>query len=84
MTYFINYHTGAGNTTDDFDSLFDAMLDADDGVSYTQGNITIEDAKGGIIAQRSWFGYKYDPDEDECENPIKFGSFGFYADWVIA
>lgn len=77
--FIINYGTGAGNEeTSDFEL---AMETADNGAAYTQQNIKIEDENGNVIAQRTWYGTICGI--EECENPISFGTFGFYADWVI-
>ncbi len=79
MTYTINYHTGAGNFEFDGD-LWDAMTKADEDASYTQQPITIEDRDGNEVARRAWVGVL--TGLDEVENPIQFGDFGYYTDWV--
>lgn len=75
----INYNTGAGNDT--AVTLQDAMRTADEGASYTQCNIDIEDEDGNIVAQRQWCGCT--TDIELCDNPIDFGDFGFYGDWIV-
>jgi hypothetical protein len=76
--YVINYHTGAGNKEVNGD-LQAAMAEADAGATYTQQPITIEDEDGTEIARRPWYGVT--TGIEDCENPIQFGTFGFYADW---
>lgn len=77
--YYINYNTGAGNDT--ADTLEEAKRIADDGACYTQHPIVIEDEDGNEVSRRSWYGAKYNADDD-CVDPILFGSFGFYSDWT--
>ena len=56
-------------------------------VAYTQQDIKIYavDENGYINDNlemvRIWCGYEYRPEEEPCENPICFGTFGFYSDW---
>lgn len=78
-TYYINYNTGAGN--DYADTLEEAMQIADANACYTQQNITIEDIDGNAVAIRRWWGVEYDPETDYCEDPIDYGSWGYYGDW---
>lgn len=77
--YYINYQTGAGNDT--ADTLEEAKRIADEGAAYTQQPIVIEDEDGNEVSRRSWYGVKYNADDD-CVDPILFGSFGFYSDWT--
>ena len=82
MTYFINYHTGAGDEW--FEGTLDeAKIKADAEAAFTQQNITIEDEDGNTISTRPWCGVSYDEDDLDmwCEDPIVFGTFGFYSDW---
>jgi len=81
--YRICYHTGAGDTT--AETLEEAMRIADQGAAYTQQDISIEDADGNEVARRRWCGVEYDEDDEDlyCEDPICFGSFGYYSDWYI-
>jgi hypothetical protein len=76
--YTINYHTGAGNLEIDSD-LQDAMSVADEGATYTQQPITIEDEDGNEVARREWYGVTTGIEDQQ--NPIQFGTYGFYADW---
>lgn len=77
--YYINYHTGAGDEVTE--TLNDAMKIADDGACYTQQNITIEDDKENIVAQRTWYGVQANIEYDE--DIIDFGSFGYYGPWEL-
>lgn len=81
MEYYINYHTGAGKEiASDLDG---AKRIADSGTAYTQEAITIHDDTGAEVTRRNWYGLAYDPDSDtETEDPICFGDFGYYGDWV--
>lgn len=81
MTYTINYHTGAGNFEFDGD-LSDAMNQADSDAAYTQQSITIEDEDGNEIARRPWCSMLTGIEDQQ--NPIRFGDFGYYADWYEA
>jgi len=78
-TYKINYHTGAGDTEFTGDILL-AMATADSGAVYTQQPITIEDEDGNEVARRQWYGVL--TGIEDCQNPIQFGDFGYYADWI--
>ena len=77
MKYNVRYNTGAGDELG-IETLDEAKRIADEGAAYTQCDIVIEDEDGEEITRRIWYGVK--PDEDE-ENIINFGDFGFYADW---
>lgn len=70
--YTINYNNGIKAWWDV--DLEMAMEIADDGASYTQSNITIEE-DGDIVAIRRWYGV---PDN---ESDINFGEYGHYSDW---
>ena len=78
--YYINYYTGAGNFTYD-GTLEEAKKEADKGAGYTQQSYAILDEDENVVAVRRWCGMEYDMEEDGEENPILFGSFGYYADW---
>lgn len=79
MEYTINYHTGAGNETIESDDLEAVKAQADEGAAYTQQPITIEDENGKEVARRTWYGTEIS--EGDAEDPIEFGSSGFYGDW---
>lgn len=85
MKFYIDFGTGAGNFYEE--SLEKAMEAADEEVAYTQQDIKIYavDENGYINDNlemvRIWCGYEYRPEEEPCENPICFGTFGFYSDW---
>ena len=34
------------------------------------------------VAIRNWYGVAYDEEEAYEENPICFGDFGYYGDWI--
>ncbi len=81
QTYKINYHTGAGDAEFTGD-IWGAMAEADSGAAYTQQPITIEDEDGNEVARRPWCGVL--TGIEDCQNPIQFGDFGYYADWYEA
>ena len=82
MKYTINYGTGAGNET--AKTLEEAIIKADKGAAYTQHDIIITDGNGSEVARRKWWGVQHNPEEDESENSIEFGTYGYYSDWQIA
>ena len=82
MKYYINYHTGAGNEWIE-GTLEEAMAAADRGAAYTQENITVEDESRSVVASRNWYGVDYASADVAEENPIRFGDYGYYADWCI-
>lgn len=76
--YYINYNTGAGNF--EFEgTLEEAMKAAEEGLCYTQQNVSIE-LDGEQVAYLPWWGAQ--PEEDEVVT-CQFGSFGYYGEWVI-
>lgn len=77
--YIVKWHTGVED--DAFDTLDDAMRFADANACYTQQNITIEDEDGNIICERHWWGTAID-DDDDLIDPIDFGAYGYYDDWL--
>ena len=79
MRYYINYHTGTGNEW--ANTLEEAKILADNEASYTQKDIIIEDEFGNEVLRRPWWGTQYSGENEEEENPILFGSFGYYGDW---
>lgn len=78
--YYIDYGTGAGNEWV-HGTLEDAKAIADEGATYTQCSITIQDSDYSDICTRHWDGSTYDKDMVDDENPIIFGDYGFYSDW---
>ena len=82
--YMICY--GAGVIDYCTGTLQDAMDRADDGARYTCRGIDINDREGNLIAARRWYSIPYcgeeNPDYYE-ENPIIFGSHGYYGDWEV-
>jgi hypothetical protein len=81
MSYSIRYGTGAGDMTG-IDDLDTAKERADEGATYTQNSIVIEDEDGDEVCRRPWVGVRYDPNnpDTECFDRIDFGEFGYYAD----
>lgn len=80
MSYSINFGTGAGNESG-FKTLEEAKEYANKQAAYTQLAITIEDPEGNLVCRRPWRGTQLDPSVDPSEDPIEFGSFGYYSDW---
>ena len=81
--YLVDFGTGAGNVT--AETLSEAQAIADAEACYTGCGICIIDTvKSEVVAQRRWWGVDYDIDAKmgvECEDPITFGSAGYYDDW---
>lgn len=78
--YRVDYQTGAGNF--EADTLGEAMDLADQGAAYTQKDIIIYDENGEEAARRQWWGVPTDAETQK--DPIEFGCFGYYSDWIIA
>lgn len=93
--YYIDYNTGAGNEY--AETLEEAKALADEGACYTQQSIHIYEVESETdndidydyyetprqpVAIRNWYGVAYDEEEAYEENPICFGDFGYYGDWV--
>ena len=76
--YCIEWNTGAGNEWID-GILEKAMQVADDNAAYTQQAIEIFDEDMELVARRAWCSTTEFIEENE--NPIRFGTFGYYADW---
>lgn len=76
--FIVNFCTGAGNRT--AKTIGDAKKVADDEATYTQQPIVIEDENGLMISRRDWVGCT--SGIDDCKNPIQFGTFGYYGDWM--
>ena len=79
--YLVDYNTGVGYK-EVIGNLNDAMRIADDNAGFTQQHIDILDNEGEIVAHRNWNGIAYDNADVEEEDPIEFGSSGYYSDWV--
>lgn len=79
MKYYIDYCTGVGNEIVE-GTLEQAMQVADEGAAYTQQDIKIFDEDHDIVVIRRWIGVNF-CNGYEAENPILFGSAGFYDDW---
>ena len=79
MKYYVNYHTGAGNFEVEGE-LFEVMEAEDKDATYPQDSISIEE-DGIVVARRPWYGCMSGVEEEE--NPIQFGTSGFYGDWVV-
>ena len=62
-------------------TLRDAQIMADEAICYNQKDAKIYDESDWLIALRRWNGVEYDEKNNPCENPICFGSFGYYSDW---
>lgn len=77
--YYVNYNTGAGNF--EFEgTIGGAMKSAEEGLSYTQQAVKIEDENNNTVVYLPWWGVE--PEEDDYVTE-QFGSYGFYGEWVI-
>lgn len=75
MNYYIDYNTGAGDFWFDGD-LDEAMRKADEGIAYTQKDVTIYRAWDVPVAIRLWYNEPYKFADYE------FGDFGHYSEWI--
>lgn len=83
MKYMINWNYLM--ESEEFEgTLNEAKAYADDGITYNQQNCEIrEEDDETIVAVRKWFDVEYHGDDnDYCENPIEFGDYGYYSDWI--
>jgi len=78
--FIVDYGTGVENI---FNAEFieDILDDIDETITYTNNSVIVKDENGREAARRNFNSVAYDENEDCCENPIDFGSFGFYDDW---
>lgn len=89
MKYFVDYGTGAGNF--EFEgTLEEAKKKAEEGICYTQSNVTIydaemmskaftsEDVDRAAVAVLRWVGVPATEDDDVVAD---YGNFGFYSGW---
>jgi hypothetical protein len=82
----MNYRTECNGITNQLNAknIEDAKIEADESVSYCQSSIDLvetNDEGNESTITRKWWGVAFDSSVDESENPIQFGSFGYYADW---
>lgn len=75
--FTINYHTGVIEEVE-VEDLAEAKAIAEEGMAYTQENVTIEQ-DGEVITTSYWCPV---PAEDEDEVLFDFGDFGFYQPWT--
>lgn len=77
----INFNNGF--TTDvEVQDLNEAKEIAEEQMSYTQQNVTIQTEDGQVLAVSRWYGYE--ATEEEKEDGVvlaEFGNSGFYAIW---
>jgi len=73
--YIVDYCNGIKH---DYESLDDAIAGAEEGASYTQANIIINDESGNCIKWLTWYGVKAGDDDGVT---IDFGRLGFYGEW---
>lgn len=79
--YFINYHTGAGNQTVNVYDLDEAKEMAQEGIRYTQENVTIEDESENVIAITRWYGIRPESWEHEEGLVLEEIGGGYYSMW---
>lgn len=78
--FIVDYGTGIENVFE-ADFVEDILDDIDETITYTNNSVIVKDENGREVARRDFYSVAYDENEDCCENPIDFGSFGFYDDW---
>ncbi|MBU4642477.1 hypothetical protein CN995_01950 [Bacillus cereus] len=74
--YIVNYHTGVTEEVE-VNGLSEAKKVAEEGIAYTQENITIETLDGEVITTAYWYGIS--PQEDD--NVLETVGGGFYQAW---
>lgn len=74
--FIINYHTGVKNEVEAAD-LEEAKAIAQEGIAYTQENVSIEDEEGTTLAVARWYGIS----PEEHDDVLEVVGNGFYADW---
>ena len=74
----IKIRVGEFEKSVDTADLEDAKNIADEEATYTQKNIEIYVAGELVSVRKFW---ETSEGIKECENPIDFGEFGYYADW---
>lgn len=74
--FTINYHTGVIEEVE-VEDLQEAKRIAEEGMAYTQENVTIEQ-DGEVITTSYWFPVPASDDDDVLKD---FGDFGFYQVW---
>lgn len=79
MNYMVDYGMGIIHDTET-DDLEKALQYADNHAAYSQRHYSLT-LDGEAVAWRAWYGGT-DGFEDE-EDPIGFGNFGYYCDWVF-
>lgn len=78
---FYIYGTSSGrDCTDDIEK---AVEFADKKASYTQQDIVITDETNKELIRRRWWGMPFNPANDDSQDPIEIGDFGYYSDWEI-
>ena len=71
--------SGSWDNSIQAEDLAGAQAQADKHIGYNQESMLILDSNGDELSRRSWWGCT-DGIED-CNNPIRYGDFGFYGDW---
>lgn len=74
--YIINYHTGVTEEVE-VNGLSEAKKVAEEGIAYTQENITIETLDGEVIATAYWYGVS----PQEGDDVLEVVGGGFYQMW---
>lgn len=82
QTYFINYNNNVYIEVTGL--LGDAKIQAFEGMSYTEKDVSIEDATGKEMARSIWCAGAFDFKDDNNGNvPLKqFDVRGYYTDWI--
>ena len=75
--YLVDFNAGAGNQ--EFDTLEEAKVYAEENLNYTGETVVIRQGNV-VVAYLPWFGTA--PDVDD-EVTAAFGTQGFYGEWTI-
>lgn len=77
--YIINYNNGF---TEEFEGTLDqAKVAAQEGMSYTQASVTIEQ-DGQVVATSQWYGVQPTEEDFDNNNVLEEIGNGFYSDWI--
>ena len=80
--FIVDYGNGCENIFE-ADFVEDILDDIDNTITYTNNSVIVKDENGREAARRDFNSVAYDENVNCCENPLVFGSFGFYDDWRI-
>ena len=69
---------------EEFHWFEDAMKYADENATYNGYDMVVYDEDHDEVCRRRWYGVEFDPDYEDEDRVIKFGTFGYYAPWEFS